>query len=254
MSELYNFGKVINFIFVTNFNGTDMLKHRNLVGWVTFCSGVVGLISYLLVAGAVNFNFEFFSDSSLIFTIDGVSSTMLKWSMITDIFGYYFLLLPILFFINEWLEDKTGWRHVFTFCGAAYIFAGALGASILGATWPVLLDRFPLATPEQQEIIKFSFENLSLIVVGGIWNFFDALFFAVWFIAIGIFIKRENAVWGLFTIIVGLLSALDFTGSAFDLKTISEIALNLYLILAPLWAIGFGLAMTRNKVLNIQTD
>lgn len=226
-----------------------MLRHRNLVAWITILSGVIGLVSYFLVAGAVNFNFEFFSDPSLIFTIDGVSSTMLKWSMITDIFGYYLLLLPVLFFIHEWLKDKTEWRNVFTFCGASYIFAGALGASILGASWPVLLDKFPLATPEHQEIIKSSFENLSLIVVNGIWNLFDALMFGVWFIAIGIFIKREHAVWGWFTIIVGLLSALDFTGNALDLKAISEVALNLYLILAPAWAIGFGLALKRNKVL-----
>ena len=226
-----------------------MLRHRNLVAWITILSGVIGLVSYFFVAGAVNFNFEFFSEPSLIFTIDGVSSTMLKWSMITDIFGYYLLLLPVLFFIHEWLKDKTDWRNVFTFCGVSYIFAGALGASILGASWPVLLDKFPLATPEHQEIIKSSFENLSLIVVNGIWNLFDALMFGVWFIAIGIFIKREHAVWGWFTIIVGLLSALDFTGNALDLKAISEVALNLYLILAPAWAIGFGLALKRNKVL-----
>lgn len=230
-----------------------MSKHRNLVGWLTLLSGVIGFISYFLVVGSVNYNFEFFSDPTLIFTIDGASSSMLKWSMITDMFGYYLLMLPVLFFIHEWMEDKTGWRHVFTFCGASYIFAGALGASILGASWPVLLDKFPQATPEQQEIIKSSFENLSLIVGNGIWNFFDALLFAVWFIAIGIFIKRENAVWGWFTIIVGLLSALDFAGNALGLKAISEIALNLYLILAPLWAIGFGLALKRNKVL-LQTQ
>lgn len=226
-----------------------MLRHRKLVGWVTLFSGVIGLVSYILVAGAVNFNFDFFSDSSLIFTTDGVSSTMLKWSMITDIFGYYLLMLPVLFFIHEWLEGKSEWRNIFTFCGASYIFAGALGASILGAGWPVLLEKFPLSTPEQQEIIKLSFENLALIVVNGIWNLFDALMFGVWFIAIGIFIKRNHAIWGWFTIMVGLLSALDFTGNALEIKAIAEVALNLYLILAPIWAIGFGLALMRNKVL-----
>ena len=250
MSELYNFSKFINAIFAANFNETDMLKHRNLVGWVTFLSGVIGLVSYILVAGAVNFNFEFFSDPSLIFITDGVSSTMLKWSMITDIFGYYLLLLPVLFLVHEWLKGKSEWRNIFTFCGASYILAGALGASILGAAWPVLLDKFPLATPAQQEIIKLSFENFALIVVNGIWNLFDALMFGVWFIAIGIFIKSNHAIWGWFTIIVGLLSVIDFAANALDIKVVAEVALNLYLILAPIWAIGFGLALKQNKVLH----
>lgn len=226
-----------------------MLKHRNLVGWVTLLSGVIGLLSYILVAGAVNFNFEFFSDTSLIFSTEGVSNSMLKWSMITDIFGYYLLLLPFLFFIHEWLKDKSEWRNIFTFCGASYIFAGAMGAAILGAAWPTLLDQYPLATPEQQEIIKASFETLSLLVMNGIWNLFDALVFAVWFIAIGIFIKSNHAIWGWFTIIVGLLSALDFVANTLGMKAVADTALNLYLILAPVWAIAFGWALKQNKVL-----
>jgi len=249
MSELYNSGKFINPIFVSNINETDMLKHRNLVGWITLLSGVIGLVSYILVAGAINFNFEFFSDPSVIFTTEGVSRTMLKWSMITDVFGYYLLLLPVLFFIHEWLKGKSEWRNIFTFCGTSYIFAGALGASILAAAWPVLFDRFSGATPEQQEIIKHSFENLALIVVNGIWNLFDALMFGVWFIAIGFFIKSKHQVWGWFTIIVGLLSAIDFVANALEINSVAEIALNLYLLLAPIWAIGFGLALKQNKVM-----
>ena len=224
-----------------------MLKHRDSVSWFTILSGFIGLISYVLVAAAVNFNFEFFSKTTLIFSTQGVSSTLLKWSMITDIFGYYLLLLPMLFFIHEWLKDKTAWRSVFTYCGGAYIFAGAMGAAILGAAWPTLLDQFVSASPEKQEVIKSTFETFSLLVMNGIWNFFDALLFAVWFIAMGIFIKKEHGFWGWFTIVVGLLSAFDFLGNALDMKALADTALNLYLILAPLWAIAFGWALMRKK-------
>lgn len=226
-----------------------MSKHKNAVALITLLSGVIGLVSYFLVAGAVHFNFEFFSNPTLIFSLEGASSAMLKWSMITDMFGYYLLLLPMLFFIHEWLKGKTDWRHVVTSCGAAYIFAGALGAAILGASWPVLLDEFASATAEQQETIRATFGNLALIVGNGIWNLFDALMFGVWFIAIGMFIRRDHAMWGWFTITVGLLSALDFTGNALGSKVLADTALNLYLILAPVWAIGFGLALKRNNVL-----
>lgn len=227
-----------------------MIANRKWVSWLTILSGLTGLLSYTLVAGAVNFNFDFFSDATLIFSTEGVSSSMLKWSMITDIFGYYLLLLPVLFFLHEWLNGKSEWRNVFTFCGGAYIFAGAVGAAILGAAWPALLDKFPSATPEQQEMIKASFEMLALIVVHGIWNSFDALMFSVWFISIGIFIKGAHVFWGWVTIIIGLLSAVDFSANIFGLKTLADMALNLYLVLAPLWAIGIGTAMLKRKILN----
>ena len=225
-----------------------MLQHRRLVGWVTVLSGVIGLVSYVLVAGAVNYNFEFFGDSSLIFTTDGVNSAMLKWSMITDVFGYYLLLLPVLFFIHEWLNGQSAWRNMISFCGLSYIIAGAIGASVLSAASPALLDKFPMASPEQQDIIKLSFHTLSWVVVDGIWNMFDALVFAVWFISIGIFLKVRHAFWGWLTILIGLLSALDFMGNIFDVKSLAEAALNLYLILAPLWAILIGFKILQNKI------
>lgn len=226
-----------------------MLKYKHLVGRITFVSGIIGLLSYFLVAGAVNFNFEFFSNPKLIFQTDGVSIVMLKWSMITDILGYYLLLLPLLFYLREWMTRKTAWSDVFTFCGGAYIFAGALGAAILGATWPVLLDQYPSATSEQQQMIAASFETLSLIVASGIWNLFDALVFAVWFVAIGFFLRQESAFWSRFTVLVGLLSALDFMGNALGAKALADLALNLYLVLAPIWAIAFGWALYRNNIL-----
>lgn len=225
-----------------------MLQHRRLVGWVTVLSGVIGLLSYVLVAGAVNFNLEFFADSSLIFTTEGVSSTMLRWSMITDVFGYYLLLLPLLFFIHEWLDGQAPWRNLISVCGISYIIAGAIGASVLGAAWPALLVKFPTATPEQQEIIKLSFETLSWVVVDGIWNTFDALVFTVWFISIGIFLKTRHAFWGWLTIVIGLLSALDYLGNIFGIRPLTETALNLYLILAPLWAILIGFKIIQKKI------
>lgn len=120
---------------------------RSTAGWITILSGIIGFISYFLVAGSVNFNFDFFSDPALIFSMTGVNTGMLRWSMITDIFGYYLLLTPFIFFMHEWLFNKSVWRNLFTFCGTAYVMAGAIGAAILAVIWPAFLTRFPGATP-----------------------------------------------------------------------------------------------------------
>lgn len=165
--------------------------------------------------------------------------------MITDLFGYYLLLLPALFFIHEWLKTKSAWAEVFTTCGVIYIVAGAAGAAILASAWPALLDKYPSASPEQQEIIRQNFDTLALVVVNGIWNMLESLVFGVWFIAFGYLLKRQHTVLGWFTLLTGLCSALDFTGNMLGIKALADAALNLYLVLAPLWAIVFGLLLLR---------
>ncbi len=221
---------------------------RNTVGWITILSGIVGFISYFLIAGAVNFNFDFFSNPVLIFSLPEVHIGMLRWSMIADVFGYYLLLLPALFFIHDWLHGKTAWRNLITFCGTSYVLAGAIGASILAATWPSFLTKFPLSSPEQQDTIKLLFESFSFMVGNGIWNLFDTIVCSVWMIGIGIFIKRKNFFLGWFTIIVGLISFLDGFGNILEIKALADTAVNLYLVLAPIWPIAIGFAILKNRI------
>lgn len=225
-------------------------KFRITVGWITILSGVVAFISYVLVAASVNFNFDFFSNPVIIFSIPDVNIGMLRWSMIIDVFGYYLMLLPALFFIHEWIYDKTPWRNVITFCGASYLLIGAVGASILAVTWTSFLTKFPISSAEQQETIKLLFESFSLMVGDGIWNLFDTIVGGVWWIGIGIFIKREKLFLGWFTIIVGVLSLSDGFGNILEINAIAETALNLFLILAPTWAIFLGVSILNKLSLN----
>ncbi|MBU0559535.1 MAG: hypothetical protein KJ799_18430 [Bacteroidetes bacterium] len=223
-------------------------KFRNTVGWITILSGIVAFISYFLVAASVNFNFDFFSNPVIIFSIPDVHIGMLRWSMIADIFGYYLLLLPALFFIHEWLLGKTDWRNLITFCGTSYILVGAVGASILALTWPSFLTKFPISSAEQQETIKLLFDSFSQMVGGGLWNLFDTIVGGVWWIGIGIFIKREKLFLGWFTIIVGVISLLDGFGNMLEINALAETALNLFLVLAPTWAVTIGIAILKNKI------
>jgi len=220
---------------------------RNTVGWITILSGIIGFVSYFLVAGSVNFNFDFFSNPVLIFSIPNVHIGMLRWSMVTDIFGYYLLLLPAMVFINEWLRGATAWRTLITFCGTSYILLGAIGAAILAVMWPSFLTKFPTASPEQQETIKLLFDTFSQMVYGGLWNLLDTILAGVWFVGVGIFILREKRLLGWFTIMVGVISLLDGVGNIFEIHVLAETALNLFLILAPIWAIVMGYAMLKNK-------
>jgi hypothetical protein len=53
---------------------------------------------------------------------------------------------------------------------------------------------------------------------------------------------------GWLTMLVGIISLLDGLGNSLEIKSISDTALNLYLVLAPLWAIILGLLILNNKI------
>lgn len=230
----------------------NYIQHKQIVGLITILSGIVAFISYFMVAAAVNFNFDFFSNPVIIFSLENVNISMLRWSMIADIFGYYLLLLPVLFFIHNWLKDKTEWRNVITFCGTTYVLLGAAGAAILATTWTSLLLKFPVSSPEQQETIKLLFDSFSQLVYGGLWNLLDSFAAGVWWIGVGMFIKKDYRILGWFTVSVGVFSLLDSIGNIFEIHALAETSLNLYLILAPLWAILIGTKLLNRNSFNVE--
>jgi hypothetical protein len=219
-----------------------------ITGWVTLLSGIVALISYYLVAASVNFNFDFFSNPASIFTTQGVSSEMMRWSMITDVFGYYLMLLPVVFYFKKWLSDKTLWSSLITFLGTTFIIMGALGATILATVWPYLLETYSTTSAQEQGNIVILFQTFSQVVAVGIWNLLDGITGGLWWLFIGFFLLKSSKSIAWLSILVGILMLLDSMGNIFTIKALSDYSLNIYLILAPVWAIIMGIAMLKNKI------
>lgn len=226
-------------------NNTSFTK---ITGWVTLFSGLVAFISYYLVAASVNFNFDFFSNPTSIFTTEGVNSEMLRWSMITDVFGYYLMLLPVVFYFKVWLDNKTPWNNLITFLGTSFILMGALGATILTTVWPYLLETYATASANEQGNIEILFQTFSQVVAVGIWNLLDGITGGLWWLLIGLFLRSSHKVLAWLSVIVGTLMLLDSMGNIFTFKVLSEIVLNIYLLLAPIWAIVMGIALLKNKI------
>lgn len=228
--------------------GMNQDAYRINTGRITILSGIVALLCYVLIALAINFRFEFFSNPAAAFSIPGLNIGILRWSMIADIFGYYLLLLPALFYLHDWMATKTPWRKVITFSGALYILFGCMGAAILAVMWPMYLTQLPQASPEQQIIIKLLFESFTAMVVNGIWNLLEVFLAGIWWIGIGVALKGVHRGLGWTSLILGFVSLLDSLGNMFELHLIAEIGLNIYLLLAPVWAIMLGVSIMRNKI------
>ncbi len=212
---------------------------------LTILSGVVAFISYLLVAMSVNYNFEVFNDPTLLLTLPEVNVSMLRWSMITDVLGYYLLLVPALFFLQDWMQAKTAWSKPLTFCGIAYVLIGSMGASVLTVVWPLLIAQYPTASLPQQATITLLFDTTSELVYGGLWNLLAMLVGGIWWTGVGLQLWHIHKALAITTLVVGGCALADTLGGMLQLAVLAEVGLNIYLVLAPLWAIWLGLALRK---------
>ena len=223
---------------------------RTQVGNVTILAGVIALASYCLVAASVQYNFEVFTDVSLMLTMPGVDTALVKWSMITDVLGYYLLLIPALFLLHDGLKEETPWQRVWTAFGGGYILVGAIGAAILAAAWPSLIETY--RGNGGAESTRQSFETVSTLVYGGLWNLLGMLCGGVWWVATGLLLGKHNRFLSGFTIILGMAALMDGIGGMFRLGAVSEAGLNIYLLLAPVWAIATGFAFRKKRATTFQ--
>ncbi len=216
------------------------------VGKWTILSGIVAFVSYFLVVAGFNFNFEIFSNPLLVFETEGIRTSFLRWSMITDMFGYYLLLLPVLFYFYFHMKEAIPWSSVTTLCGIGYILIGCSGAAILAVFWPSLIDNYPALTADQQETARMIFSSVTTIVMEGMWNLLNSFLSGIWFLGIAFFLKANKSLY-ILTLVLSLSCVADFLGNMLGVESLAEMGLNIYLILLPIWAIVTGFNLIKKK-------
>ncbi len=221
--------------------------YRFLIGAVTVLSGLLALACLLVGATVVEYNFDAFSDPVL--TLNYAKNYKLaKWFSVLDMFGYYLLLLPLIFYFHQQYKYKSPWTSFFTFSGLAYVLTGALGAAILAALWPELMIDYLAASGVNKTVTGIVFKATTLLVTKGMWNILEVIFAAVWWIGLGKSIYSESKGLGILTIVTGLSTLMDATGNMAGVQILSDIGLNLYLLLGIVWPVIIGASLIKKAV------
>jgi hypothetical protein len=220
------------------------------VAQVSITAGIFALASIFFTAAGADFNTGVFTNPRLLLGMTTVNVQYLKWSMILDMFGFYLLLLPALFYFHQYLQARTAWSFLLSWCGSACILIGAMGAGILSVVLPAYITEYQIATAVQQEIIMRNFDLANQIVYGGMWNTVEVVLAGTWWVGLGIVLKKDQPVFGTVTIVSGAASLLDGFGNMAGLKPLAEIGLNMYLVLGIAWPIWFGIQLIVRSNLN----
>ena len=178
---------------------------------------------------------------------DGAS--LLRWGMILDMFSYYLPLLPVALFLWRWLRPRNpNWVLFYTSCGLGYILLGTIGAVILAAVHPPLINAYAQATVEQRYVLETVFRTIWNMVYKGIWSILDELLVGVWFLGIGLLLRDERRRFSIFSIILGISALLGWLGVILSVEALNLFGGTIYGLLAPVWAQWLGIDLLLKPV------
>ncbi len=231
----------------------DSYSFQRFAAVTAIVSFPLALASIVLSDMVTNFSPDVATNPVLMLAVGTSGANLVRWGMILDMLGTYLPILPIALFVQHWLRAKSpAWIRFYTTCGLGFGIIGSVGAVALAAVQPPLINAYTQALPQQRAILEAIFGATWYIVFGGVWNILGELLAGLWFIGTGSLLWNERRILGIVGMIVGVSALLDALGNIFGIESLALVGLSIYIILAPIWALWFGIDLLRKPV-QIQT-
>ena len=227
----------------------DHPSFQRLAARITILAVISYLISVVLLLAVMNYSFSIEAFSGAMISAGSRGAGLLRWAMIFDVFGSYLLLTPLALHLWVWLRPKSP-NHVtlYTLCGLAYILIGSMGAIVLSAVLPPLMNEYVQASATQRDTLQVVFDSFLNAVFLGLWNPLEVFLLSIWLIGLGPLIQRERQRLGIVTRLLGFSALIDSTGRFFDMQTIFFIGSSGLFLLVPVWLIGWAIDLSRKPV------
>ena len=218
-------------------------------------AAVTSILAMLLACGSIGLqavvlgmNTDPFSNPTSLLGSGANGATLFRWGMILDMFGYYLLLAPLALLLWSRLQPKgMNLITLYTFCGLAYILIGAVGAATLAAISPPLIEGYGQASIQQRQMDEVVFSGFLNVVYVGLWNLLESSLGGIWWLGIGLFLRREQPALGLFTTVLGIFALLDALGRILNIQLIYTVGLAGVLLLIPMWSLWFGIDLLGSR-------
>ena len=137
---------------------------------------------------------------------------------------------------------------LYTLCGLAYILIGSMGAIVLAAVLPPLMNDYVQASGSQRETLQVVFNSFLNAVFLGLWNPLEVFLLGIWLVGLGPLIQRERQGLGIITRLLGFSALIDSAGRFLDVQTIFFIGTSGLFLLVPIWLIWWAIDLLRKPV------
>lgn len=241
---------------------TDEGSFRRLAGGVAIVGAVLASGSGALLLVALggphqdpSLSFQAFGRPTSMLLIGHSGAMLLRWGMILDLFGYYLPLAPVALALGSQLLPR-GRAHItfYTLCGLGYVLVGALGAATLAAVLPPYIDLYGHASATQRETLSIAVSGVVHAVYVAFWNILEATLAGVWWVGIGLALRRARPALGVLSIALGACWSLDAAGHVLDVEGIWLAPLSLIFVLYPIWAAWQGIDLLRQPAVAEVSD
>jgi hypothetical protein len=228
---------------------SDHQSFQRLVAGTTILAVICYLSSVLLLLAVMNFSLSAEAFSGAMISTGSRGANLLRWGMIFDVFGSYLLLTPLALHLWAWLKQKSP-IHVtlYTLCGLAYILIGSMGAIVLSAVLPPLINEYAQASASQRATLQVVFNGFLNAVFLGLWNPLEVFLLGIWLVGLGPMIQRERRALGIITRLLGLSALIDATGRFLDIQTVFFIGSSGLFLLVPIWLLWWIIELLRKPV------
>lgn len=210
----------------------------------------IAILCLIWIMIALDFNMDAFSDYSILLERGEQAAGTWRLAMILDLFGYYLLILPIVFVLRNYFKKDydTDWLNFARGSLVVYSLVGAIGAVMFSAAIPPLLEQYSGSVEPERAALIAVFNSLSYIVYDGLWNILEQLAGGIGWMILGILFLKTKKTFGIYTITLASACLLDSLGSLVELHTLATIGQTVYLVLAPIWAAWIGvIALSKKK-------
>jgi hypothetical protein len=209
----------------------------------------VALASIVWPLPVIDYDLGAFADPLGFLRLGEAGAQAMRTSLLLDLFGYYLLVAPLILVLEAWLRRRApDWARLFAGCLLTYVLLGAIGASVLAGASPRLLRMYATATAEQRHTLQLLYGTLWDAIYGGLWNILEVLLAGVGWLGLGWLLRRERPILGVVTMVLGVACLLDALGNIFGWKTVAEVGLYVYLLLAVAWPLALGINLLRRPI------
>lgn len=194
--------------------------------------GILGALlaglSALLFAVAIGFDPA--AGAELVERIDATAppdAGLIKWGAVADMLGYYLVPAAVIVLVRQRLPwSSTAARDVATTAGVMYATIGAIGAAMLAAAAPPLIEGGgPAASQGLGTLVR---------VVEGLWQWLEPLPFLVWTAGVSITLRASSRLWSVAFAVLSIGAAVVWVGRVLGIEPVLTVGLVLWLFPFPL--------------------
>jgi len=179
---------------------------RRIAGVSAILAVLIGGLSGVLFLAAGEFRLDWLLDPMRLLGVGPSRAQLLRWGALTDMLGYYLLLIPLIVCVGTELRQRADpIVDLFTGAGVLYAGIGATAAVVLAEAGPVLLRAYDQADPAARDGVALAFQVLTNAVYKGAWQTLEVLPLAVWAAGTGVLLWDRRRVLGGVGITMGIL-------------------------------------------------